>query len=51
MQVLQFMILQEEKYLSNFEQYRKYKSLVTNRYIPNLFNIFNIPIKLNLNLR
>ena len=33
-------ILQEEKHLSNFESYRKYKTLVTNRYIPNILNIF-----------
>jgi protein-S-isoprenylcysteine O-methyltransferase Ste14 len=34
-------ILQEEKYLSTFPAYREYCKTVTNRYIPNLFNLFS----------
>jgi protein-S-isoprenylcysteine O-methyltransferase Ste14 len=34
-------VLQEEKTLMVFPEYREYTSIVTNRYIPNFLNWFN----------
>jgi protein-S-isoprenylcysteine O-methyltransferase Ste14 len=42
-------VRQEEKYLSQFEDYRKYKELVKNKFIPNLSGLFSAKLKKALN--
>ncbi len=42
-------VKQEEEYLNQFEDYKRYKQVVRNKFVCDLFNAFNPEVKSRLN--